>query len=436
YTMHTYVYHPEQRYNYDDRVPIPGMSGKDPGEPWTPEYTHRPGEQYADTFFPDGEVQPWNYWRGNYGDDFISRPKFFIELDRWYCYELMIKTNTPGKKDGRITGWVDGEVILDFPNMRFRDIADLKIDLIGFSFGSASTPAATSSWFDNIVIAKSYIGPVYDGSPVDPIPAEKDGVKVKLMAFDARSDRNNPVFKSAPVTITGNGTYTATVNTVGYQDFAGLALMTTDTKFEYYCNTDFSGATKAPPDWQDSTLTFDEIKINGVAVGNNRGTTPLVTEGHISAKLWDGWSASHRRLTGVNIIDTGTNHSSVCFAVEGVPLINRIEVTFTVGGLPEPLPTFVLDVVDFEGREVITICNTTPAARSVKCYYIYYLDDEDTVKHQLLSYIIESGDFIVIRGDDITPVLKRAKVNFDISSVDLLWLYDAYGEEISRWERV
>lgn len=155
HSMMVYTYHPDMRYN--NICLIEGM-------PATPR-----GQQYADHLYPDGEVMPWTYWRGNYGDDFIPRPKFNIELGKWYCYELMLKANTPGQRDGRITAWVDGEIILDFGNMRFRDIADLKIDLVGFSFGCASTPTATKSWFDNIVIARSYIGPI-STSEEEPLP--------------------------------------------------------------------------------------------------------------------------------------------------------------------------------------------------------------------------------------------------------------------------
>jgi endoglucanase len=146
HSMMVYTYHPDMRYN--DICPIPEMNP-------TPR-----GQQYADHLYPDGEVMPWTYWKGDYGEDFIPRPKFNIELGQWYCYELMLKTNTPGQRDGRLTAWVDGEIIMDFGNMRFRDIADLQIDLVGFTFGCASSPTNTKSWFDNIVVAKSYIGPV------------------------------------------------------------------------------------------------------------------------------------------------------------------------------------------------------------------------------------------------------------------------------------
>ncbi|MCL1904394.1 MAG: right-handed parallel beta-helix repeat-containing protein [Oscillospiraceae bacterium] len=439
YTMHAYVYHPEQRYNYEGFVPIPGMPAKDPGEPWTPEYTHKPGEQYADIFFPDGEVQPWNYWRGNYGDEFIPRPKFFIELDRWYCYELMIQTNTPGKRDGRITAWIDGEVTMDIPNMRFRDVADLKIDLVGFSFGSASNPAATNSWFDNIVIAKSYIGPVYDGITIEPNPIEQDGAKVRLTAIDARSDRNNPVFKSAPVTITGNGTYTATVHTVGYQDFAGLALMSEGANFDYFGGSNIGNATPSPTDWEDAEIIFNNIKINEISVGNNLGITPLFKEGYVNAQLWNGWEPASRQLTGVTIVDTGTNHGSACFTIDGITVINKLEVEFTVTGIPDttqpPQSSLILDVVQDKGNDLIKVTNITDKAFYLRGFYITD-DDGELFKWKIPSLIVRAGEFVLIKTvDGLSDVLKRAEVTFDVSLTEELWLSAANEEVVAYWNR-
>ena len=49
----------------------------------------------------------------------------------------------------------------DFPNLRLRDIDTLKIDRFGLSFHIGSNPAGeTKKWYDNVVAATSYIGPV------------------------------------------------------------------------------------------------------------------------------------------------------------------------------------------------------------------------------------------------------------------------------------
>ncbi len=130
--LNVYVYHPEQR------------------------------TQWGDHFFADGTVLPWTYLPGDFGTEFVARPVIACDLDRWYCCELMVKANTVGLRDGRIACWLDGVLIADFPNMRLRDTDTLTINRFGLSLHSGSNPAGeTFKWYDNVVAATSYIGPVY-----------------------------------------------------------------------------------------------------------------------------------------------------------------------------------------------------------------------------------------------------------------------------------
>lgn len=129
--LNIYIYHPEQR------------------------------SQWGDHFFPTGTVLPNSSEPFDFGADFVSRPDIIPELDQWYCYEYMVKANTPGERDGRITVWLDGELVADFPNLRLRDVASLTIDRFGLSFHIGSNPnGETKKWYDNVVAATSYIGPM------------------------------------------------------------------------------------------------------------------------------------------------------------------------------------------------------------------------------------------------------------------------------------
>lgn len=128
----SYVYHPEQR------------------------------DVYGDHFYPDGTVMPISSLPGNFGPYFVPRPNFVPQLGKWYCYELMVKANTPGQRDGRIAIWIDGNLIADFLNLRLRDVDTLKIDQVGLNFYIKSNPGTADllKWYDNVVIATSYIGPM------------------------------------------------------------------------------------------------------------------------------------------------------------------------------------------------------------------------------------------------------------------------------------
>jgi hypothetical protein len=129
-----YIYHPEQRTNYGDH------------------------------FFPDGLVMPNTSIPFDFGPGFVSRPNVTPQLGRWYCHEVMLKANTLGLRDGRVACWLDGVLIADFQNLRFRNVDSLKIDRFNVSLHAGSnTVRATRKWYDNIVAATSYIGPMNTG---------------------------------------------------------------------------------------------------------------------------------------------------------------------------------------------------------------------------------------------------------------------------------
>ncbi len=129
--LNVYVYHPEQR------------------------------TQYGDHFYPTGLVDPNTSIPFDFGPDFVPRPDVIPELGRWYCYEYMVHANTPGQRDGRIAIWLDGKLVADFGNLRFRDIASLKIDRFGLSFHIKSNPnGEAKKWYDDVVAATRYIGPM------------------------------------------------------------------------------------------------------------------------------------------------------------------------------------------------------------------------------------------------------------------------------------
>lgn len=131
-------------------------------------YTYHPDQrdQWGDHFFPDGTVIPYSSTPGNFGPYFVPRPNFTPEVNRWYSYELMVKANTPGLRDGRIAVWIDGKLIADFPNLRLRDTTNLKIDQVELGLHvKSNTIRQNLKWYDDVVIARSYIGPKAGTTP-------------------------------------------------------------------------------------------------------------------------------------------------------------------------------------------------------------------------------------------------------------------------------
>ena len=127
-------------------------------------YWPEQGSKWGDHFYPSGNVLPLAETRSGevtFGKQFVARPDFSPQTDRWYCYEYMVEANTPGKRDGRIAMWVDGKLIAEFANLRFRDVATLEIDRFDLGLYIANnTKRPNRKWVDDVVAATSYIGPM------------------------------------------------------------------------------------------------------------------------------------------------------------------------------------------------------------------------------------------------------------------------------------
>jgi hypothetical protein len=96
---------------------------------------------------------------------------------------------------------------------------------------------------------------------------------------------------------------------------------------------------------------------------------------------------------------------------------------------------FRISVVNVEGHNLIEIRNTSDSAVSTKGLYIS--NDDDLFKWQMQSFIIRAGQTIIINDININPVsvpiLKRAKVNFDVTSAEMLRLTAADETPIRCW---
>jgi hypothetical protein len=117
--------------------------------------------QWGEQFYPSGKTQPGvNGARGLFGPSFVRRGDFVPERGRWYCYELMVQANTPGERDGRVAFWVDGRLMGDFPNLRFRTVETLKINRVDLGLYESRPMPVQRVWIDDVVVATSYVGPM------------------------------------------------------------------------------------------------------------------------------------------------------------------------------------------------------------------------------------------------------------------------------------
>jgi hypothetical protein len=167
---------------------------------------------------PFGKDWRWDYYtywmemRGSpprgqtWGNCFVNDPQLRVKKGEWQCLEVMIKLNSPvTESNGELALWVDGRLVSHlgpgfpkgkwiydrflpgqggqsirwndekggpetfsvpqegepFPGFRWRNDEKLKINFVWVLLYITDTPQGhiNQVWFDDIVVAKDYIGP-------------------------------------------------------------------------------------------------------------------------------------------------------------------------------------------------------------------------------------------------------------------------------------
>jgi len=149
------------RAGWGDR-PVDGFNGWSArGSYGVPQYAANPyfgyttlGSYATHPDTPAGLGTVWPWMRGLLG---------LVERNRWYCIEQQIRLNTPGRKDGILRVWIDGVLAFEETKVRFRDTDALKIEYVWMNVyhgGTAPAPQDLHLYIDNVVIARTYIGPM------------------------------------------------------------------------------------------------------------------------------------------------------------------------------------------------------------------------------------------------------------------------------------
>jgi len=121
-------------------------------------------------YTPPGRWNFYSYWHemevskdGKYwGNSFGVPTAPLIPRDRWICAEFMLQHNTPGQPDGEQAYWIDGVLVGHWQGINWRKTAGLQANALTLEsyFTDRWTKQATNVVsFDNVVIARSYLGP-------------------------------------------------------------------------------------------------------------------------------------------------------------------------------------------------------------------------------------------------------------------------------------
>ncbi|WP_201750063.1 hypothetical protein [Tautonia marina] len=119
---------------------------------------------------PPGQWNFYSYWHemtaspdGRYwGNAFRPAEQPNIRKGEWICVEFMLKHNTPGEADGEQAYWIDGKLAGHWTGINWRTSPTLMANALTLE------SYVTDRWtkqevnvvlFDDVVIARSYIGP-------------------------------------------------------------------------------------------------------------------------------------------------------------------------------------------------------------------------------------------------------------------------------------
>jgi hypothetical protein len=178
----------------------------------------RGGERFTTGVEPFGNDWRWDYYsywmemRGSpprgqtWGNSFIHNPELAVKKGEWECLELMMQLNDSGQSNGEMALWIDGKLVSHlgegfprgqwtfdkflpgregegirwdderngrvsfstpsggqpFDGFRFRTTDDEQLNFLWLLCYITRAPAGHTSriWFDNIVVATDYIGPI------------------------------------------------------------------------------------------------------------------------------------------------------------------------------------------------------------------------------------------------------------------------------------
>jgi hypothetical protein len=124
---------------------------------------------YGDAWTPNGYTPYvsglWLRYPTQY-PNFVAMPNWEPQRGVWYCNEFMVRLNTVGQRDGVVAFWINGQLKGRWTNLFIRGIDSLKIDTVKLMLQNQHSERVNKKWYDNVVIARSYIGPISRSKPI------------------------------------------------------------------------------------------------------------------------------------------------------------------------------------------------------------------------------------------------------------------------------
>lgn len=150
------------------------LGGRNDGYRLNPGCGYSGGVRYMTwsvNLIPNGDSE--DYWarayyyhnnKQNCGTDSLQTSEIRAEKDEWACFEIMVRQNDVGQKNGEGKIWINGKLSLHIKEIEFRTLDNLYIKWLEFYGGNGKKTRTASQdqshWIDNVVLAREYIGPM------------------------------------------------------------------------------------------------------------------------------------------------------------------------------------------------------------------------------------------------------------------------------------
>lgn len=111
----------------------------------------------ADIGMPTCEEQLRCCW----GDGFAPATPVPFPVGRWFCFEMMVKANTPGQHDGVMAYWIDGELGHQVDDMMWRTVPEVTLNRVSLQHYNETEDVDGHSnkvSFDDVVVSTAPIG--------------------------------------------------------------------------------------------------------------------------------------------------------------------------------------------------------------------------------------------------------------------------------------
>ena len=117
-----------------------------------------PGYMFLYTYWmdmtQDGDGHYWGNMLGPAKDE-----RQVLRRGRWYCLEHMIQANEPGKANGELAAWIDGNLYVQYKGFRWRTSADVKLKRFDIGVYVHQARQDNTVGYDDVALSTGYIGP-------------------------------------------------------------------------------------------------------------------------------------------------------------------------------------------------------------------------------------------------------------------------------------